>query len=118
MGNNNSIDSRIVDALSAFDLDIERSVYTGQNKKYFVFNYATVPDNFSDDAPEHERYLIQVHLFAPPFEKNINTMVKSVKIALYNAGFIFPESLDESDSNGRHIVFETEDAEGIDYGEI
>ena len=45
-------------------------------------------------------------------------MVKSIKIALYNAGFIFPEALDESDGNGRHIVFETEDAEGIDYGEL
>jgi hypothetical protein len=118
MDNNNSIDSRLVDALSVFDLDVERSVYTGQNKKYFVFNYTTIPDDFSDDAPEHERYLIQVHLFAPPFEKNINPMVKSIKIALYNAGFMFPEVLDESDSNGRHIVFETEDAEGIDYGEL
>jgi hypothetical protein len=113
-----SIDSRIVDALSEFGLEIERSVYTGQNKKYFVFNYTTIPDDFSDDMPEHERYLIQVHLFAPPVEKNINAMVKSVKNALYKAGFIFPETVDESDSDGRHIIFETEDAEEIDYGEI
>lgn len=113
-----SIDSRIVDALSEFGLEIEKSVYTGQKKKYFVFNYSTIPDDFSDDAPEHERYLIQVHLFAPPFEKNINQMIKSVKTAIYNAGFIFPETVDDSDSDWRHIVFETEDAEDINYGDI
>ena len=53
---NNSIDSRLVDALSVFDLDVERSVYTGQSKKYFVFNYTTMrnvppmPSNYAQRA--------------------------------------------------------------------
>ena len=114
---NESIDKQLVSALVQFGYDVEKIPYTGSNKQYFTFNYATIPLNHSDDEPEYEKYLIQIHLYAPIGVK-VTSLVKQVKVALHNAGFIYPETEDASTADERHIVFETENAEAIDYGEI
>ena len=112
-----SIDKQLVSALSEFGFDVERVPYTGKNKQYFAFNYATVPMNHSDDEPEYEKYLIQVHLYAP-INVKLTSLVKQVKIALHDAGFIYPDTTDASGADEKHIVFETENAEAIDYGTV
>lgn len=106
-----TVDKRIVDALSPLQMDIENEIYQGKNKKYIVFNYSTVGDAFADDEAQAERYLCQVHLFAP-LSEDITALKKQIKTALRNAGFTHPETLSATDENGRHIVFEFQWAEG------
>ena len=114
---NESVDKQLVSTLSVFGYDVEKIPYTGKNKQYLVFNYATVPVNHSDDEPEYVKYLMQVHLYAPVNAK-VTGLVKQIKVAIHNADFTFPETNDLSDANERHIVFETEKIEAIDYGTV
>lgn len=102
-----SIDTRLRNALLPFNLPVESSVYTGKAEKYLTFNYSTIPISFGDDEPERERYLIQVHLFAP-LDDNINSLVRQIKTALFEADCLYPETINADDANNRHIVFETE----------
>lgn len=107
-----SVDAKLKKALSKTKLDVERSVYLGKEKKYIVFDYNTIPDDYADDEPERERYLIAVHLFAP-LKDNINSLVRSLKNLLVTAGFSYPETEDASSSSERHIVLETEITEEL-----
>lgn len=111
-----SIDSTLKAALSQFGDPVERSVYHGKAKRYYTFNYTTLGECYSDDAPQYERYLIQVHFFAP-LNENILVRIRQTKQALFKADFTYPETSDNSDDEGRHIVFECETSEGVDYGE-
>ena len=111
-----TVDAKIMAALSPFGDPVERSVYHGDAKRYYTFNYTTLAADFGDDEPQHERYLIQVHLFAP-LNENILQQVRKTKKALYAAGFVYPDTRDSSDDDSRHIVFESETAEAVDYGE-
>jgi len=108
-----SVDAQIKHALSEFGDPIANAVYTGEAERYYVFNYTTIGTDFADDEPGHERYLIQVHLFAPPKE-NVTRRVKQTKKALLAAGFTWPKTVNASDEESRHIVFECETAEGVD----
>ena len=109
-----SIDALLFQTLSqCFDYPVERTVYTGQSKKYITFQYTTVADDFGDDRPGHERYLVLVNLFLPLAE-NPNNDIRATKEALYNAGFTWPDTSDLTDENGRHIVFECEIAKGVE----
>lgn len=110
---NESLDALLKRILSAVVSEVAHSVYTGKEKTYIVFNYNTVPFHFSDDEPEFDKYLIQVHLFTP-IAGNINSTIKSIKTVLRAAGFTYPESFDLSDDNGKHIVFETENVDMLD----
>lgn len=108
-----SVDSKIVSAIDPFDYDVDNAVSFTKNKTYFAFNYTVIPADFADDAPCHERYLVQVHFFCP-LNVNITGLKKSVRQRLYAAGFTWPSITDASDENSRHIVFECEIAEGVD----
>ncbi len=108
-----SVDAQIKAALSAFGDPVANAVYRGDADRYYVFNYTTIGTDYADDEPQHERYLIQVHLFAP-LSENVTRRVKQTKKALLNAGFTWPETENASDDEGRHIVFECETAEGVD----
>lgn len=112
-----NVDTALKNVLTPFGLPLERSVYHGEKKKYITYNYSTVPMDFSDDEPERERCLIQVHIFAP-LSKNINALVRNIKQALFAADFSFPESIPASSANEQHIVLETEAVVEIPYGEI
>lgn len=108
-----SVDAQIKHALSEFGDPVENAVYIGEAERYYVFDYSTIGTDFADDEPGHERYLVHVHLFAP-LEENVTRRVKQTKKALLNAGFTWPETVNASDDEGRHIVFECETAEGVD----
>lgn len=107
-----TVDSRIRQALQPFGDDVYNTVSLSKNKRYYVFNVATIPADFGDDTPQHERNLVQVHLYAPLVE-DITARKAATKRALYAAGFTWPAVTDASDKDGRHIVFECEDAEGV-----
>lgn len=74
---------------------------------YCTFNYNAIPDNFGDDEPEHERVLIQVHLYAPLGFDTVKRRMK-IKKALAAAGMTWPAYTNASDKDGQHHVFECE----------
>lgn len=104
-----TVDARIKAALEPFGDPVENVVYQSTEKQYYTFNYSTLGADYGDDAPGHERYLIQVHYFAP-LNVNITQRVKETKRALAAAGFTYPETVNATDEDGRHIVFECETA--------
>ena len=120
--NSFSVDSMIKTALSVVGLPIWNSVKEEENTKYgggvqptyYVFNYSSYGVGYADDEPTGEVYLIQVHLFAP-LASNLTRLVRKTKAALHNAGFTWPETVNASDNNGRHIVFEFQFVDGVDF---
>ena len=109
-----SVESILKNVLAQFGDPVENGVYLGKAERYYTFNVATQGDDYADDAPQHERYLVQVHLFAP-LTFNYIARRKMTKIALMAAGFTWPECTDASDADGRHIVFETEYVDGVNF---
>lgn len=107
-----SLDALLKRTLQSVIREVAHSVYQGKEKTYIVFNYNTAPAGFADDAPEYDRYLIQVHLFTP-LTGNISSLIRRTKTALTAAGFEYPATFDASDENGRHIVFETENIDSV-----
>jgi len=108
-----SVDAKLKKALAVFGDPVANAVYYGEAKRYYVFNYSTMGAGYADDEPTCERYMIQVHLFAP-LSENITKRVKETKKALNAAGFTWPSTENASDEDSRHIVFECEAAEGMD----
>lgn len=108
-----SVDARIKNALSVFGYDISNSVSYAKEDTYFSFSYTVIPADFGDDAPCHERNLVTVNLFCP-LNVNITSLKQRIRQRLYAAGFTWATIADASDGNGRHTVFECEDAEGVD----
>lgn len=101
--------------LEALGYPVANDVYTGAAKEYLVFNFQTIPSNFADDEPQHERILVQVHLFA---RHTVSTtkLEKQIKRVLFEAGYTWPNRMNATEetrsSTGttRHIVFECETA--------
>lgn len=104
------MNEKIINALIELGYPIKADKYTGQEKTYFVFNYADIRGTeFADDEPGIELYSIQVHFFTDyPFD--YTKLIKSVKRKLHGAGFSWPSSqvLYENDTNKIHIVFTCE----------
>lgn len=112
MEENPSVDKRIRSALISFGYDVEKGVYRGEDKIYFVFGYNTVPIQPSDDSPEFERYLIWVRIVAPVTTK-ITELIRQVKRALESAGFTYPQQTMVDNADEQEILLETEWAEQI-----
>ena len=108
-----TIDKTIITALSSFGYACYHDTYTGQDETYFVFNYGVAPSSYSDDRPDYNRYLCQVHLFCP-ITLNTVSLAKQIKLALEDADFTYPEQIDASDADSQHIVFEFEGCEYIE----
>lgn len=106
-----TIDKTIITALSSFGYACYHNVYTGTDDTYFVMNYDVVPDDYSDDSPDYNRYLCQVHLYCP-ITMNTISIAKQIKLAIENGGFSYPEQTDASDEETQHLVFSFE---GIEY---
>ena len=112
-----SMEKMVRDALLVFGDPVENGVYAGEAKRYFVFSLASFGESFGDDEPLRERWLVNVHLFAP-LNENVAARRREVQRALFAAGFTWPNVTDVSDSEARHLVFECEEAEEVDpYGE-
>lgn len=113
-----TVDQKIRTALLPLGYPVENAVYQGTEKTYFTFQYTTITTDFADDTPGHERYLISVSLVAPLNNSTISKLIRRTKKALFAAGFTWPETFNNSDDDGRNIIFECETAEGVDpYGE-
>lgn len=110
---------RIRAALAFTGLPCQMDVYDGEEETYLTFNLDTQPDDFADDAPGHDRHLVQVHLFAP-FTRNTTKLRKEIRAALFAAGCTYPDAIDASenvrsaDGTEQHVVFECEMATGVD----
>ena len=88
------------------------NVYTGTETTYFVFNYTVLPDNFADNEPQHERYLVQLHFFAPHI-LNTDTVRKTIR-GLIKTAFAAPTEMNASDKTNQHYVYEFEVLDGAD----
>lgn len=115
-----TVNGKIINALSGFGYPVEPDEYTGTALHYFTFNYNAIPSDFSDDDPEHERILVQVHYVCPLGESPLS-IIKAVKQRLRIAGFVWPthynatlENNSKSPDARQHHVFETEIEEGVD----
>lgn len=91
---------------------VKADAYEGYTKEYLTFGYNSIPADYGDDEPAHERILIQVHYFAP---QGVNTLAKRrcIKAALRGAGMTWPACTNASDGNGQHFVFECECGVGL-----
>ena len=107
-------------ALAPFGDPVEKSLFSAAGgslpARYYTFTCTSFGDDFGDDAPGHERWLVSVHFFAPLGE-NWNGRVRATKEALFAAGFTWPEFTDATDQDGQHFVFECEAAEGVELEE-
>lgn len=121
-----SVESRVKAALDRFGDPVEKSLLyaaAGEHPaRYYTFAVSSFGDDFGDDEPGCERWLVSVHLFAPLTE-NCVRRVKETKQALFDAGFTWPEFTDATDQDGQHFVFECEtvdteeeDNDGADGG--
>ena len=109
-----SLNSRLMAALSPI-AETAPDEYTGKSDTYITFNYNSSPDDFGDDAPGHEVFFVQVHLFCPPGVNSLSMRCK-IKAAIVGAGLNWPSYVNASDKDGQHHVFEAElaQAPGVD----
>lgn len=119
-----SINQLIIGALSPLNIPVVPDVYTGQEKEYITFNYSTMGDDLADDAPRHERYLVQVHYFCPLKQNSIATR-RRIKQRLFAEDFTWPDENPGTEETGsgysnqaaetaQHYIYECEIALGVD----
>lgn len=110
------VETRIKEALDGFGIPVEKGLLYARARdlppRYFAFSVSRYGDDFGDDGPGCERCLVSVHYFAPLAE-NLTERVRRVKKALLAAGFTWPSSVDASDQDGQHIVFDCEAPEEV-----
>ena len=101
-----SINSLLQGALAPI-APTEADAYEGKLGTYIAFDYQSIPDDWGDDEPGCERFLISVHLFAPTGTDTIK-LRRTIKRALDAAGTTWPSMVNASDKEGQHLVFECE----------
>ena len=115
-----SVEARIKAALDVFGDPVEKSLFSAQPAelppRYYTFVCNSFGDDFGDDRPGHERWLVSVHFFAP-LGRNWNQRARETKRALFEAGFTWPRFTDATDQDGQHFVFECETAEAVEETE-
>lgn len=106
-----SVEAEIKAALDRFGDPVEKSVlYAAAGSRpcrYYTFVCQSFGDDFGDDEPGCERWLVHVHLFAPLVDNCIQR-IRDTKQALFAAGFTWPQVEDATDEDGQHYVFECE----------
>ena len=68
-----SFETEIKAAVSSLNYPCAANIYEGTASTYFVFNYSVIPDDYADNEANHERYLVQLHLFAPHTLNTVTT---------------------------------------------
>lgn len=98
----------IIEAIQDFGYPYEPDLYTGNEKKYFTYNYADDRGSlFGDNEPGAAIASVQVHFFLPLKENFIKEKNK-IREALFQQGFTYPEVtvVTEPENQIRHIIFE------------
>lgn len=112
-----SVESRIAAALAPFGDPVEAALLYASAQdlppRYYTFSCSSSGDDFGDDEPGCERWMVSVHFFAP-LDENVVKRVRKTKLALFQAGFTWPHCEDASDQDGRHFVFECEAVEEVE----
>ena len=109
-----SVNSSICAALASLKEPVQANTYrpADGSERYFTFNLSSFGADFADDAPGHERVLVQLHYYCPA-AYDTTALVRQVKRLLSAAGFTWPSVTNAGDEDGQHIVFEFETAEGV-----
>lgn len=113
--------TRIQNIAKSLSIPAYPDSYTGKDsarpERWITYNFAA--DNgalYGDDAPNAVVHSIQVHLFMPA-NKNFFAIKNSIRNALFEDGFTYPEitvlvdkitTANSGTSKLRHIVFECE----------
>lgn len=115
-----SVEARVKAALDPFGDPVEKSLlYAAAGdcpSRYYTFSCTSFGDDYGDDEPGCERWLVSVHLFAPLGESCLQ-QVRETKGTLFRAGFTWPQCTDATDQDGQHYVFECETVEPILEGD-
>lgn len=107
-----SVESQIKAAVASTGYPCEKGTYSGTATTYFVMMLDTDPANFADDAPRHERFSIMLHLVTPKTTNTV-TLRKTIKTALFAAGFSYPSMVDASDEKETRLIFEFQATEAV-----
>lgn len=107
-----SIGERIKSAVAPIVPEVSADTYSGNAQTYCTWNATEIPTAHADNEPHAIHYLAQLHLFVP-FRSNPTKLKRQLRRALLNADFTAPtvETVDASEEEGRHIVFEFESVE-------
>lgn len=105
------MNKKLKDALDTLGDPVEMGEVIGGDQ-YYSFNYTILGADYSDDAPNHQRYLIQVHFYCPRTFDTVQR-IRDTQNALFSAGFTWPDVITGSDEDGQHIIFECEGVEGV-----
>lgn len=108
-----TVEERLRSLLLQFGDPVENGVYHDIADRYYTFNISTQGASYADDMPQAEKYLVQVHFYAPR-TYNYVKRIRETKAALAKGGFLWPEMADASDDSGRHVVLETQYVQGVD----
>ena len=106
-----SVNEVIKTALDSFSDPVVFGEYASEGatppNRYYTFNYSSLGTDWADNAPGHERYLIQAHFFCAAAYRSVER-VQATKQALFAAGLTWPDVVNASDETGQHWVFECE----------
>lgn len=107
-----SIGERIKSAVAPIVPEVSADTYSGNAQTYCTWNATEIPTAHADNEPHAIQYLAQLHLFMP-FRANPTQIKRQLRRALLDAGFTAPtvETVEASEAEGRHIVFEFEGVE-------
>jgi protocatechuate 3,4-dioxygenase beta subunit len=106
-GGDMNVDEIIKSTLTPITPKIAAHTYTDDDPEYAVFSYYTTPSDYYDDKPDHEVYHISVKYVAP-IGKNVLATRRSIKNALFDAGFTYPSETDISEGKYQVYIYECE----------
>ena len=106
-----TVNTRIISALEDV-APVEPDIYTGDSLDFITFNFDIIPQDFRDNAPLRELYLVQVHYFCPGGAPSLSQR-SAIKRRLFARGFTHPREINATDEEGQHFVFECERVERV-----
>ena len=115
------VNDRLVAALEPFGDPVWFGVYRTEKddkraERYYTYNYTTFGADHRDNEPRFLKHLVQVHFFCPLSFRSVSR-ARQTRKALRDAGFTFPSTVNATDTDGQHIIFECEYVEEADYAD-
>ena len=106
-----SINELIRDAVLPIVPICEPDSYEGDAAEYCTFHYSEFPTLFADGTPDAILYSVMLHWFLP---RGADPTKKKAKLrrAIFEAGCTYPSTINASDNDAQHYVFEFQYADG------